>query len=224
MATSGSIDFSLNAREIIEFAFDEIRVTSPGETASAEDVALGMQRLNMMLKSWQATAPSLWRQTEGTVTLTTAVSYALSPRPFRVVECRYRDSNGRDLPMIELTRQEYMDMPLKTSTGTPTQYYVDYQRSATTLHVWPVLAAATTQSLRYTYQRAFEDIDALINDLDVPSEHLETVGTNLAVRLLAPFGKSRRENQELILNAQRLLQEMLDADREAFVQFIPGRG
>ncbi len=224
MATSGSIDFSLNAQEIVQFALDEIRVTSAGESVSAEDMELGIRRLNLMLKSWQAIAPNLWRQTEGSVTLTTSASYTLSPRPFRVVECRYRDADGRDLPMTELTRSEYYDLPLKTSTGIPTQYYVDHQRAASTLYVWPVMAAVTTETLKYTYQRAFEDIDANTNDIDIPSEYLEIVGTNLAARLLSPFGKTKRENQELVLNAQRLLQDMLDADREAFVRFVPGRG
>lgn len=223
MATSGSIDFSLNARDIVEFALEEIRVTSSGDAVSAEDMATGIRRLNLMLKSWQSSAPSLWRQTEGSVVLTTAASYALSPRPFRVIECRYRDTAARDLPMNELTRSEYYDLPLKTSTGIPTNYYVDYQRTAATLYVWPVMSSATTETIKYTYQRAFEDIDAATNDLDIPAEHLETVGTNLAVRLLSPFGKSERDNQMLIATARGLLLDMQDADREAVVRFIPGR-
>lgn len=221
MATSGSIDFALNARQICTFALEELRLIGSGQDPDADDMEKARVRLNMMLKSWQLTGPNLWRQTEGTVTLVANTSsYVLSPKPFKVVEARYRDASSRDLPMIELTRQEYIEFPLKTSTGIPTQYYVDRQRSASTMYVWPVPAAVTIETIKYTYQRAFEDIDSLDNDLDIPSEHLETVGVSLAVRCMNIFAKT---DPLLLKRADELVFEASQSDREEFVRFVPDR-
>ena len=173
----------------------------------------------MMLKSLQLKAPNLWRQTLGSVTLVASTStYTLSPRPFRVVEARYRSAGAIDLPMEELTRQEYLDMPNKVSTGVPTQYYVDHQRAASTLYVWPVPASVTIETVRYTYQRVFEDIDDLANDIDVPQEHLEAVGYQLAVRLAVTFGK---DVPGLVEMAGMLMADVAAADREEIVRFVP---
>jgi len=221
MSTSGSTNFSLNARQIITFALQKVRVSSIGETPAAEDVAVAMQDLNLMLKGFQLRAPNLWRQTIGTVSLVAGQgSYALSPRPFRVYEARYRSAAGVDLPMFELTRQDYLELPLKTSTGVPTNYYVDYQRDADTLYVWPVPYSATTETIQYSYQRVFEDIDELTDDIDIPQEHLECVGYQLAARLLDTYGK---EMPTLLARAQQLMDQADAADREPIVRFVPER-
>jgi len=219
MSTSGSVDFNLTARELCTFALRKIRITGIGDTPSGEDISAAKDELNMMLKSLQLKAPNLWRQTLGSVTLVASTStYTLSPRPFRVVEARYRSAGAIDLPMEELTRQEYLDMPNKVSTGVPTQYYVDHQRAASTLYVWPVPASVTIETVRYTYQRVFEDIDDLANDIDVPQEHLEAVGYQLAVRLAVTFGK---DVPGLVEMAGMLMADVAAADREEIVRFVP---
>lgn len=224
MATSGSIDFGLNVRQLCTYALEELSEVGAGQTPDADDMAKVRTRLNLMLKSWQVSGPNLWRQTEGTVTVVASTaSYVLTPRPFRVIEARYRDTGGRDLPMCELTRQEYLDLALKTSTGIPTQYYVDYQRAAATMYVWPVPASVTTETVKYTYQRSPEDVVTLDEDLDIPQEYLETVGTALAVRCMPLFGKDAKDNQLLMARNAQLMAELEQADREAMIRFVPDR-
>lgn len=221
MSTSGSIDFNLNARDLCTFALRKIRITPVFDTPSAEDMEVAREELNLMLKTLQLHAPGLWRQTDGTATLVASTgSYTLSPRPFRVHEARYRSAAGIDLPMMELSRQEYVELPLKTTTGVPTQYYVDYQRTNAIMYVWPVPASVTTETIRYTYQRVFDDIDALTNDIDVPQEHLEAVGYQLAARLQVTYGKEVKGVNEM---AAMLMAEVDAADREPVVRFVPER-
>lgn len=219
MATSGSIDFSLTAREVIIHALRLIRVQDAVSDASGADASNAMQTLNLMLKGWQHNGPDIFRITNGSVTLVSATSsYALSPQPYRVIEARYRDASGRDLPMIELGRLDYQELPLKSAAGIPTQFYVDVQRTATTLYTWPVLATATTETIKYTYQRRFEDVDALDNEIDVPQEHLEMVSYSLADRLMDFYGM---DNGRITQRAMMLYQKAIDAEREPFVQFVP---
>lgn len=223
MTTSGSSDFNLTARQLITFAHKKLNITARTAQPSAEDMRDGIELLNLMLKGLEAKAPSLWRQTFGSVALVAnTASYTLDPQPYRLVEARYRDANWRDLPMNQLTRQEYVDLPLKASTGIPTNYYIDYQRSAATLYVWPVPAAVTTETIAYTYQRRFEDIDAAANDIDIMPEYLETLGYNLADRIAENHNK-RVKRPDITTRAKELMEDLLAADREDEIRFVPER-
>jgi hypothetical protein len=223
MATSGTTTFNMSARQLITSSLQRINMLAEHETPSPEMASRAMRELNLMLKDWQK-YENLWRLTEGSASLVSATaSYSLTPIPHRIISARYRDANGIDLPMDEMSREEYFDMPNKAATGIPTQYYVDYQRNAVTLYTWPVLATATTETIRYTYQRKFEDIDALDNDIDVKSEHLMTVDFNLASTLADCYGRSGDHINRIIARAQILLNALQDDDRESFIQFIPER-
>ena len=222
MATSGSIDYKLTARGLVTQALRKIGVMPVyQQSANADDMAQGVAELNMMLKGWQLHGPNLWRQTEGSLALTaTTASYTLSPRPHRVIECRYRDANGRDLPMEELTREEYFEMPLKTATGIPTQFYFDPQVSSGKLYIWPVMAAVTSETIKYTYSRVFEDIDDVDDDIDVPQELTEVVMYGLADRLQNTYGLT---NDRITLMAQTLFRQAESMDREPVIRFRPER-
>jgi hypothetical protein len=221
MATSGSIDYGMNARDLIQFALKKIGVLDMLGTASGADATDAMVTVNLMLKSLQNEAPNLWRQTFGSVTPTAAtVSYLLTPVPHRVHEVRWRFADGRDMPLNEFTRQEYVDLPLKTASGVPTCYYVDYQHGSVTLHLWPVPPAISTETVQYTYQRRYQDIDNINNDLDLPSEHLEAIGYRLASRLAESYGLNV---PRIDARAAELFETLKAADREPFVRFMPER-
>lgn len=222
MATSGSTDYSLNARDVVTQALRLVRVVPVFGSVPAEHLEQAIATLNLMLKGFEANGPFIAHQTVGSVALVANdADYALSPRPYRIIEARYRDANGRDLPMHELTRSEYYDLPIKTTPGTPTQWYYDPQVSTGTLYVWPVMAAPTTETIQFTYQRVFEDIDNPANDLDIPQEWTEMVVYNLADLLLDVYGK---DNPRITQRAAMLMRNAKDMDREAVVRFHPSLG
>lgn len=223
MSTSGSSDYSLNAREVAEFALDKMRAVGLGQSVGADDMTRALRELNVMLKGWQTAGPNLWRLTEATQTLTSGNgTYTLSTtKPVTIAEARYRDTAGRDMPMQELTRNEYLELPDKSSSGIPTCWYYDRQRDAGVLYVWPVLATATTQAIRYSYVRRIEDIDDANNDLDVPPEYIDLIGYNLAARLLDNYGLNDGPSQRILQRAALLVQQARDHDRESVVRFVP---
>lgn len=223
MTTSGSIDFNMTAREVITFALRKINMVDENEDPSSGMAARAMTELNVMLKEWQK-YEHLWRYTEGSVTLIAGTySYALSPVPHRVVDARYRDANTRDLPMMEMTRDDYYDRPIKSATGIPTEWYVDYQRAAATIYFLNVPASITTETVKYTFQRKFEDIDDLANDIDIKQEHFGMAGYNLAARMADDYGRTGEAIGRVIARAEQLRNDALDDDREDFIQFVPGR-
>ncbi|WP_299477000.1 hypothetical protein [uncultured Paracoccus sp.] len=222
MATSGAITSTMTAGQVVTRALRICAVLGRGETAEAEDMQDGVVSLNLMLKSWQATGPNLWRETDGSVTLTNATAtYTLSPRPIEVLSCRYRNASGTDMPMEQLTDDEYQEIPLKTSAGIPTTFYVNKQRDATTITVWPVLATVTTETLRYSYQRVIEDVTAQSQHIDVPQEALDLVIYGLASRFLDEFGITGERARRIVDRYMALKQQFDGFDREPFVQFVP---
>lgn len=223
MALSGSYDFSLTARQVITFALRKCNIVGLNQdpsAAAAEDARL---LLNLMLKDWSIKGPHLWKKTESAVTMTNATAtYSLaSINALRVLDVRYRDTNNRDLPMTPLERSEYFDLPDKASTGTPTSWYFDPQRSTPTLYVWPLKPTITTETLRLTHQKRFDDIDSLDDDIDIVQEWLLTVGYNLASLLLDDYPIEGKESDRIVARAEMLHAQAKDFDREDTLVFCP---
>jgi hypothetical protein len=217
MALSGSVDFSINARELITKTLRKMAVLGVTQALDADEAEDVRVELNLMLKGWQRKGPHLWKKTEGSIPLVNATaSYDLAAtlNPLRILAARYRDTAGRDLPMRLFTREDYFNLPVKTSSGIPTQYYFDPQRGAPTLYVWPVKATIITETVRVTYQKRIDDIDDLNNDIDIPQEHFDVVLYALAERLLDDYGIEGEAAQRIMLRSQALLGEAMDWERE----------
>lgn len=189
MAVGTTTDYSETAQTLIEDAMRSIGALGIGDTAEAAEITYGLRVANRILKSWQGkTSFNLWRTTEGSVSLVTNQgSYALSERPLRIDEARYTYADGTILPMIRLARKDYYDLPDRNTTGIPTNFYYDPQRDSDTLFVWPVPAAVTTETIAYTYQRAFFDFDASTENPDIPQEWFEALRSAIAAGIYSTF-------------------------------------
>ena len=197
-----------------------------GATATADEASNATIELNLMLKEWAIEGPFLFTKRESSQTLVAnTAAYTLSTiLPVRIIEARYRDTSSpiSDLPMQILTRDEYFTLPTKTATGTPTTFYFDPQPAAGIFYIWPLLASATTESIRYTYQRRIEDIDSLNNNLDIPQEWLGVVGYALGSRLLDDYGISDQVGERVLARSEQMLQKARDFEREEFIFMRPG--
>lgn len=219
MATSASTDFNRTAADIVNKAMRLCGVKGQGSALSAAEMEDGLEALNLMLKTW-STNRRLSLLAEGTITpLLATASYALSAKALRVLSVRRRVS-GNDVPLIELSREEYYDLPTKAATGTPNSFYYDPQRTTGTVYLWPTPDAGfvANGSLRYTYRRVIEDIDAQGNDLDLPQEWFEAIAYNLADRLGDEYP---HEGQDRIAKrAAELLAQLEGFDQEPASLFM----
>lgn len=204
----------------------KIGVLAIGTTVSADEGAHCKRELELMLKDWALTGPYLFTKRESSQTLVAnTANYTLNTtKPIRIIEARYRDTSSpqSDIPMMPLTREEYFQYPNKTATGVPTTFYLDPQAANPVLYIWPLLSSATTESVRYTYQRRIEDIDDLGNNLDIPQECLGTAGYALAARLLDDYGIADSVAERILARSEAMLQSAKDFEREEFVYMRPG--
>lgn len=173
-----SVDFSLTANEIIEKAFHRLGKASEGEAISARMYEDGLSSLNLIIKAKLGTSDRLFLRTAGSVALIADTASYVQTAALRMLSVRRRDSDDLDTPMQELSRQEYEDLPNKTSSSSiPVAWFFDPQKTSGTLYVWPAPSstAAAANTLVTTYTRRINDMDASGDALDMPQEWLDPV-------------------------------------------------
>lgn len=108
-------------------------------------------------------------------------------RPLRVPRARLLTLNGlNETPMTVLSRQEYMDLPQKTSPGTPTQFFYAPKLSQGVLRVWPV-ATTSAWAVRFTWYQPIQDFLAPNNTADFPQEWINPLIWNLSKEIAPSY-------------------------------------
>jgi hypothetical protein len=203
MTTSGITTFSVTRNDIIYMAFEDLGVYAPGfETPTAGQLTMADKRLNAMIKAWQAAGVGLWLNQLVTLPLTAgSQSYLLGPtgvdcivggvtgkisKPLSIVEARGVNVSGVELPLTANSRDEYMSLPLKSSTGPATQYYYDRQLVNGVLYVWPVETVLTTV-IKFTARTPVQDFVNAADTPDFPQEWFDALHFSLAMRMAPAY-------------------------------------
>ena len=224
MTTSGVTSFNVTRDDIILMALEEIKVYAPEfeNAPPAAVMARVNKRLNMMIKAMQATGVGLWLNTIYTqVLVANAQSYLLGPaaypvaipRPLGVVEARVVDTSGNEQVMTPMSRDEYMQLPLKSSTGKPTQYYYDAQLVNSVFYVWPV-GDTLTDVIKMTVRTPVQDFVNTDDTPDFPIEWADALHYSLAMRLLSVYDVSDKIAKYVTQMAAITLQDADGFDRE----------
>lgn len=108
--------------------------------------------------------------------------------PYRVWNVQRHDENGLDVELEELSREEYLALPNKTSEGVPNSYFYDAQLNNGVLYVWPEPSDVSIR-LRFTYSRILEDFDAATDTPDFPQDWYLAIIYQLAVLLAPSYGR-----------------------------------
>ena len=205
------------AQECCTEALREAGVGAIDDAADPETVEVAIKRLNMMLKAWQNTPITVWKQSSGSITITNATaSYALSERPLRLDTVTRK--NGNEVWLTRMTRQEYNELPSKTQVGTTSSFYYHRQRTQGELFVWPVLATGVG-TFEWSGITEIEDITEGADTVEIPSEWFEAVLYGLAARLCGAFGVDVQKASIIKAMAQQSLAEAKGGDVEGTVTF-----
>lgn len=136
-------------------------------------------------------------------------------RPLKVPDGRLLQfANMNETWMTVLSRQEYMDLPNKQSTGIPTQFFYSPQLVSGLFYVWPV-PTNSNYAIRFTWYRPIFDFDSPANTMDFPQEWANALTWNLAKELAPSYGVS----DSMWARITKMAEEKLDAvsryDRES---------
>jgi hypothetical protein len=181
MATSGSRDFDLDVADIVEEAYERCGL----EVRTGYDARTARRSLNIMFSEWANRGVNLWTVKQATLTLTSGTATYTSANGLAspmndILEVAVRRS-GTDFDINRISRGEYLNVPNKTTTGRPSQFYFNRQTSPE-ITLWPTPDSSSDQ-LVYYYITRIEDADTLQNTTDVPYRFLPCMVSGLAYYL-----------------------------------------
>ena len=161
MAVSNSRDFNLDVIEAIEEAYERCG----GEAKTGYSLKSARRSLNIMLAEWANRGINLFTIEQVTTTLTAGTAnYTLGIDTIDILEMVIRRS-GTDTSVDRISRSAYLNLPNKTSTGKPSQFFVDRQVNPV-LYLWQTPENSTDQIIYYRLVR-IDDADDYTSDFDI---------------------------------------------------------
>jgi|TARA_R110000796_G_scaffold37771_1_gene95522 hypothetical protein len=185
MATSGTKSFSLDTAEVIEEAYELAGL----ELRTGYDAATARRSLNIMFSDWANRGINLWTVEQVSLDLVSGTSsYPLNSFDVDVLEAVVRvydstsSSTFSDISIERISRSEYLGVPDKSTTGRPSQYFVD-RKETPVLKLYPTPDDRTTYKfISYRIQR-IDDVTASAQDQEVPSRFVQCMTLGLAYQL-----------------------------------------
>jgi len=217
MATSGTATFDLNIEELVEEAFERcgMRVTTGYQLSSAR------RSLNLLFLDWANRGLNLWTIEQATYSLTSGnASFALPVTTINVISAVIRDpsvSPSADITIDRISREEYLNVPDKTTQARPAQYYVE-RSNTPTVYLYP--APDKTYTFVYYKIRRIQDAGAYTNTADVNFRFLPCLVSGLAYYLSIKFAPERAAALKAIYDEDFARAAAEDRDT-ASVQFVP---
>jgi hypothetical protein len=221
--------------EILKSALRLVGAVSEDETPTDAQLTNASTALNMMLRAWYADGMPIWNITEGSFPLTLNVaSYTIGPastivaaKPLRILQAFVRDTTSSvDTPMTLVTRQEYLMLGNKTSSGRPIQLHYDPLVTTGTIRIFPAPNAVSVanDTVHIVYQEPYDAMTASGSVLDFPIEWQEPVVWGLAERLAVAYGLPIEERRDIKGTARQMkLDALSNGGEEGSLYFQPDR-
>ena len=219
--TSGTVIFDKNFSidEIIEDAYERIGF----QGVAGHQLRTARRSLNIMFQEWANRGLHYWEVANNNITL---VADQAEYTMFRstgdgtsdatavygvddVLEASYRASNI-DTPLTKINRSTYQALSNKSSTGQPTQYFVQrfIDKVTITLYLTPGSNEAGN-FLNYYYVKRIQDVGDYTNATDVPYRFVPCMVSGLAFYLAQKFNPQLVQQMKLLYEDElnRALQE-----------------
>ena len=228
--TSGTYEFEKNFSidEIIEEAFQRMGI----QNVTGYQLKTSRRTLDIMFQEWANRGLHYWEVQNNSITLvngqavytmfrneadgtssTTAV-YGVDD----VLEASFRDNNV-DTPLTKIARSAYQALANKTSTGQPSQYFVQRFIDKVTITLYQTPGASQAgKFLNYYYVRRIQDAGAYTNATDVPYRFVPCMVSGLSFYLSQKYAPQR--TQEFKLYYEDELNRALQEDGSSSSSFI----
>jgi len=228
--TSGTTVFEkgFSISDIVEESFERIGI----QGVSGYQLKSARRSLNILFQEWANRGLHYWEIANNNFTLvadqsvytmfrstgdgtssTTAV-YGVDD----VLEASFRNNNV-DTPLTKINRSQYQALSNKTSTGTPSQYYVQrfIDKITVTLYLTPGSNEAG-KFINYYYVKRIQDAGDYTNDADVPYRFVPCMTAGLAYYLAIKNAPDRVQMLKMLYEDE--LQRALEEDGSSTSTYI----
>lgn len=224
MATSGTATYNMDILQIAEEAFERAGT----ELRSGYDLRTLRRSMHLLGLEWANQGINLWTIEEGTQALTASTAtYTLPGDTIDLTEHVIRLASGAgttsqtDYSLTRVSVSTHASRTNKLSEGRPTEIYIDRQRDAPEITLWPVPDDSYT--LVYWRIRRIEDVgSANTNNYDIPARFLPALVAGLAyhIAMKRPELSSRVPTLKAIYEEQFQLAAYEDREKANLV-FTP---
>lgn len=210
MATSGSVNFELDVADYIEEAFERCGL----EVRTGYDLKSAKRSLNLMLAEWANRGLNQWTITQRTQAMTEDTgTYSLSADVIDILSVVVRRSST-DFALSRISRDAYLSIPTKTTSGRPNQFFLDRQVTPV-LKVWPV-PENSTDVIHYDALIRMDDADTFVNTLDVPFRLYPCLAAGLAYYISIKRAPNRAQLLKAMYEEEFERAMVEDRDRASF--------
>ena len=121
---------------------------------------------------------------------------------------------GTDFEITRLSRSEFLNIPTKTQTGRPNQFFLDRQISPV-LKIWPV-PDNSTDVIKFNRLTRIDDADAFTNTVDIQFRFYPCLAAGLAYYLSMKRSPQLMAPLKVIYEEEMLRAMEEDRDRASF--------
>ena len=228
--TSGTTTFEkgFSISDIVEESYERIGISG----VSGYQLKGARRSLNIMFQEWANRGLHYWEVANNNITLVADQSVYTMFRSSAdgtsdatavfgvddVLEASFRNNNI-DTPLTKINRSAYQALSNKTSTGQPTQYYVQrlIDRITITLYLTPG-ADQAGKFLNYYYVKRIQDAGDYTNDADVPYRFVPCMLAGLAYYLAIKYAPDRIQMLKMLYEDE--LNRALEEDGSSSSSFI----
>ena len=184
------------------------------EVRTGYDLRTAKRSLNLLLADWANRGLNQWTITQTTVTAVSGTAtYTLDADTIDILSAVVRRSST-DYSIARLSRDEYLNVPVKTQTGRPSQFFLDRQVTPV-LKVWPTPENSTDQFIFDRLVR-IDDADTPINTMQVPFRFYPCLAAGLAYYLSVKKAPNRIQFLKAIYEEELERAMTDDRDRASF--------
>tara|TARA_R100001480_G_C4718826_1_gene179654 strand:- start:436 stop:1104 length:669 start_codon:yes stop_codon:yes gene_type:complete len=206
MTVSGSTDFELDVADYIEEAFERCGL----EVRTGYDLKTAKRSLNLMFADWANRGLNQWTIEQRTFTVTSNDgNYDLATDVIDILSLVVRRS-GTDFALDRISRDEYLNIPTKSTQSRPTQYFVDRQITPV-LKMWP-LPDNSTDVVIYDALTRLDDADTYVNTIGVPFRFYPALAAGLAYYISIKRAPDRMQMLKALYEEE--INRAMDEDRD----------
>lgn len=210
MAVSGSTDFELDVAEYIEEAFERCGL----EVRTGYDLKTAKRSMNLLFGDWANRGINQWTIEQRTITVTEDDrEYDLGADVIDILSLVVR-RDGTDYALDRISRDTYLAIPTKSTTGRPTQYFLDRQITPN-LKVWPA-PENSTDVIIYDCLTRIDDADTYTNTIGVPFRFYPALAAGLAYYLSIKKAPDRIQLLKALYEEELARAMTEDRDRSSF--------
>jgi len=210
MTISGSTDFELDVADYIEEAFERCGL----EVRTGYDLKTAKRSLNLMLAEWANRGLNQWTIQQRTFTTTQGdADIALDADVIDILSLVVQ-RNDTDFALDRVSRDEFLNIPNKTTQGRPTQFFLDRQITPN-LKIWPT-PDNSTDIVTYNALTRIQDADTQTNTLEVPFRFYPCLAAGLAYYISLKRAPNRTQLLKAVYEEEFERAMTEDRDRASF--------